>query len=115
MLFRSVAWKKQDIGNDGALGVVVLSLSRGAMSNGIFSKRYRMFWPGMLPPIISVLKGWLYKRNVTCEAQQAIQAAKLRMLNLFPEYEQEISFIFDRYRPHVHDRSYRVCSIDELF
>lgn len=113
--FLRAAWKKQDIGNDGALGAVVLSQGCGAMSNAIFSKRYRMFWPGMLPPIVSVMKGWLYKRNVTGETQKAIQAAKFRMLSLFPEYEREIAFIFERYRPHMHDRGYRVCSIDELF
>lgn len=113
--FIRTAWKKQDIGNDGALGAVVLSQGRGAMSHALFSKRYRMNWPGMLPPIVSVIKGRLYKHNVTGETQQAIQAAKLRMLSLFPEYEREIAFIFERYRPHMHDRDYRVCSIRELF
>lgn len=118
-LFRTsilrAAWKKQDIGNDGALGAIVLGDGRGAMSNSLFSKRYRMVWPGMLPPVVSVVKGWVGKRDVTSEAQRSIDAARLKMLSLFPEYEREITFIFDRYRPHVHDRSYRVCSIDELF
>jgi hypothetical protein len=113
--FLRAAWKKQDIGNDGALGAIVLSDGRGAMSNALFSKRYRMVWPGMLPPVFSVVKGWVGKRDVTSEAQRSIDAARLKMLGLFPEYEREITFIFDRYRPHEHDRSYRVCSIDELF
>lgn len=108
-------WKKQDIGNDGALGAIVLSDGRGAMSNSLFSKRYRMVWPGMLPRVFSVVKGWVAKRDVISEAQRSIDAARLKMLSLFPEYEREIRFIFDRYRPHEHDRSYRVCSIDDLF
>jgi len=109
------AWLVQEISNDGALGAVVLSRGRGAMSNDLFSKRYRTIWPGMLPPIARIAKGWLHKRDVTGEARQAIQAAGLRMLNLFPEYEREIAFIYERYRPYVHDRYYRVCSIRELF
>lgn len=113
--FLRAAWNRQDIGNDGTLGAVVLSLGRGAMSRSLFSKRYRMTWPGMLPPIFSIIKGRVGKRDVTSEAQRAIDAARLKMLGFFPEYEREITFIFDRYRPHVHDRSYRVCSIDELF
>lgn len=109
------AWEVQDIGNDGALGVTVLSLGRGAMSNPIFSKRYQTIWPGMLPSIARIANGWLQKRDVTGEARQAIQTARLRMLSLFPEYEREIVFIYKRYRPYVHDRYYRVCSIGELF
>lgn len=113
--FLRTAWARQDVGNDGTLGAVVLSLGRGAMSKSLFSKRYRMVWPGMLPPLFSIVKGRVGKRDVTSEAQRSIDAARLKMLGLFPEYEREITFIFDRYRPHVHDRSYRVCSIDELF
>lgn len=113
--FLRAAWKRQDISNDGALGAVVLSQGRGALSNAIFSKRYRMTWPGMLPPIVSVIKGWLYQHNVTGEARNAIGVARSRMLSLFPEYEREIASIFERYHPHRHDRDYRVCSIRELF
>lgn len=109
------AWKKQDISNDGALGAIVLSDGRGAVSNSLFSKRYNTVWPGMLPSMFFVVKGLVGKHDATREAQRSIDAARLKMLGLFPEYEQEITFIFDRYRPHVHDRSYRVCSIDELF
>lgn len=113
--FVRAAWMKQDISNDGALGAAILGLGRGAISNAIFSKRYRMLWPGMLPPILSVAKGWLHQRRVTDESMKAIQAARFRMLSLFPEYEREIAFIFERYRPHIHDRDYRVCSIRKLF
>ncbi len=113
--FLRAVWTKQDIGNDGALGAVVLSQGRGAMSNSLFSKRYPLVWPGMLPPIVSIANGWLHKRDVICEAQNAIQAARLRMLSFFPEYEREIAFIFGRYRPYMHDQDYRVCSIAELF
>jgi glycosyltransferase involved in cell wall biosynthesis len=113
--FLRAAWMKQDIGNDGALGAVVLSQGRGAMSNAVFSKRYPLVWPGMLPSTVSVINGWLHKRDVIGETRQAIQAARLRMLSLFPEFEREIVFIFERYRPYVHGRDYRVCSIDLLF
>ena len=113
--FIRTALKRQDIGNDGALGAVVLNCGRGAMSNAIFSKRYQMIWPGMLPPIASIINGWLHKRDVIIETRKAIKMAMLHMLNLFPEYEREIVFIFERYRPYVHDRKYRVCSIRGLF
>lgn len=117
-LFRTTflrdAWNIQDIGNDGTLGAVLLSRGRGTMSNSLFSKRYRYFWPGMLPPGFSLVKGWLGKRDVVSDARRSIDAAKLKMLGLFPEYQREIIFIFDHYRPHVHDRFYRVCDIDEL-
>jgi glycosyltransferase involved in cell wall biosynthesis len=109
------AWKIQDIGNEGALGAVVLSHGRGALSNSLFSKRYRFAWPGMLPPTFSIIKGRIEKRDVTIEAKRSIDAARLKMLDLFPEYEREIAFIFDRYHPYVYDRLYRVCNIDELF
>jgi glycosyltransferase involved in cell wall biosynthesis len=108
------AYSKQDIGNDGLLGAVILSIGRGAVSNSLFSKRYRTIWPGMLPPMIYVFKGWLRKRDVIAEGCQAIQKARQRVLCLFPEYEREISFIFDRYRHFTHDRFYRVCSISEV-
>lgn len=111
--FLRVAWNRQDIQNDGALGVVVLGLGRGIMSNSLFSKRYPVAWPGMLPPILSIINGWTRNRNVTKEAQHSIDAARLKMLSHFPEYEQEIAFIFDRYRPHTFYKSYRVCTIDE--
>lgn len=73
-----------------------------------------MIWPGMLPFVVSILSGWLNKRNVVGETRQAIQAAKLRMLELFPEYRREIAFIFSRYRPYTHNRLYRICSIADL-
>lgn len=112
--FLRAAWSRQDIENDGALGAVVLGLGRGIMSNSLFSKRYRVAWPGMLPPILSIINGWTESRNVTKEAQLSIDAARLKMLCHFPEYEQEIAYIFDRYRPYRLCKCYRVCSIDEM-
>lgn len=113
--FLRAAWKKQDIANDGALGAVVLGLGRGAISNAVFSKRYPMIWPGMLPPMFTVVRGWSRGRDVIGEARKSIEAARVNMVRLFPEYEREITFIFERYRPYGHDRDYRVCSMDELF
>ena len=118
-LFRSdflrAAWATQDIGNDGVLGALVSSRGRGAVSHALFSKRYRLNWPGMVPAVVSIANGWLHGRDVTGETRQAIQAARLRMLGLFPEHQHEITFIFERYRPYSHDRHYRACSIVELF
>lgn len=112
--FIKSALVKQDISNEGALGAILLSYGRGARNSALFSKRYRKVFPGMVPSVAIILNGWLHNRDVVREARQAIQAAKLRMLELFPEYEREISFIFARYRPYSHDRLYRVCSIDDL-
>ncbi|MDO9207221.1 MAG: glycosyltransferase, partial [Sulfuricurvum sp.] len=118
-LFRSdflkTAWRIQNVGHDGALGLVVLSLGRGAMSNSLFSKRYQTVWPGMLPSVVSIAKGWLRGVNIIMKAQKAIETAKLRVLTLFPEFKTEIDYIYGRYHPHTYDRYYRICSIQKLF
>lgn len=113
--FLREAWKTQGISNDGALGAVALSRGRGVVSGALFSKRYRSIWPGMLPASIRILNGWFHNRSVTHEARRAIEAAKVHLLGLFPEFEREIVFIFERYHPHSYDRNFQVCSIRELF
>jgi glycosyltransferase involved in cell wall biosynthesis len=113
--FLMATWEIQDISNEGAMGTLLLSRGRGAVSNSLFSKRYRTIWPGKLQVIINIVLGWLSKQNVTGETRKAIQAARLRALSSFPEYNSEIAFIFERYHPYKHDRCYRVCSIRELF
>jgi glycosyltransferase involved in cell wall biosynthesis len=112
--FLRLAYATQDISNDGALGLVVLSRGRGTLSNAIFSKRYSIIWPGMLFNFFSIFKGWIHKRDIDDEARRAIKAAKLSALKLFPDLEREITFIFDHYHPKVYDRCYRVCAINKL-
>lgn len=108
------AWEIQNVGNDGALGHVILSQGSGALSNSLFSKRYKYAWPGMLPSTMSIINGWIKKRDVISESRSAIAAAKLKMLNQFPEYKSEIVYIFDRYKPFKHDRLYRISDIEEM-
>jgi glycosyltransferase involved in cell wall biosynthesis len=117
-LFRSEflrnAWEVQNVGNDGALGNVILSQGCGALSNSLFSKRYKYAWPGMLPSTMSIISGWVKKRDVNSESQNAIAEAKLKMINQFPEFKNEITFIFDRYQPFKHDSSYQISKIEEV-
>lgn len=106
--FLRVAIKRQDIGNDGALGAVILGLGRGKLLSGaLFSKRYPRIWPGAL----SVFFAWFYK-NRSKEFELAKEAALNRLGVLFPEYMDEIKAIFDRYFPYTHEKCYRICLID---
>lgn len=117
-LFRTQFLKKalsiQIIANEGVLGAVILSLGRGAINNGLFSKRYRRVWPGMAPSILRIFYGWLKGRNITDEALHAISAARINMIKLFPEYTRELNYIFNRYNPYKHDTYYKVCPINEV-
>lgn len=106
--FLKDALKMQNIGNDGALGAVILSLGRGKMLSGaLFSKRYPWLWPGAL----SFIFARLY-RNRSKEFELAKAAALNRLGNLFPEYIDEIESVFEHYFPYSHKRSYRICQID---
>ena len=119
-LFRKKIIKKcckiQDISNDGVLGAVIVGQGRGALSNSLFSKRYRFAWPGMLPSIdFSIFKSRDCNRDRIERTLMAIQAGREKLLGIFPEYGREINYIYDRYQPHKFDRFYRVCSIDKFF
>ncbi len=113
--FLNRALRKQDIGNDGALGVVVLSLGRGMIGHSLFSKRYSLIWPGMLPSIFGIIKGNLYGKDVIDTAQKAIEMAKDKMFLLFPYYRDEIACIYRHYKPYIYDKNYNVCVIDDFF
>src|SRR3989338_2015657 len=109
--FLRAALKIQDIGNDGALGAVILGLGRGKMLSGaLFRKRYPWLWPGAL----SIFSAWFYK-NRSEKFELAKAAALSRLDALFPEYLNEIKMIFDRYQPYTHEKCYRICSIDERY
>jgi len=101
------AIKLRDIGNDGALGAVVLSLGSGRiLSDACFSKRYRYLWPGAL----SILYAWLYKDH-----SNGFDLAKAKGLSeisaLFPEYRSEIEAIFESYKPYSHGKYFQICEI----
>ena len=107
--FLRVAFKIQDIGNDGTLGAVILGLGRGKLlGNTLFRKRYPLLWPGAL----SVLSAWFYK-NRSKEFELAKESALYRLRALFPEYVDDIKMIFDCYHPYTHEKYYRICSIDD--
>lgn len=108
--FLRAALKIQDIGNDGALGAVILGIGRGKILSGaLFRKRYPRLWPGAL----SMLFAWFYK-NRSKEFESAKAAALNRLDTLFPEYLDEIKTIFDHYLPYTHEKCYRICSIDDV-
>lgn len=108
--FLRAALKIQDIGNDGALGAVILGLGRGkVLSGALFRKRYPGLWPGTL----SIFFAWFYK-NHSEKFESAKVAALNRLSALFPEYVDEIKAIFDRYLPYTHEKCYRICSIDDV-
>ena len=108
--FLRAALKIQDIGNDGALGAVILGLGRGkVLSGALFRKRYPGLWPGTL----SIFSAWFYK-NHSEKFESAKVAALNRLSALFPEYVDEIKAIFDRYLPYTHEKCYRICSIDDV-
>lgn len=106
--FLKAAIKIQDIGNDGALGAVILGSGRGKLLSGaLFSKRYPMHWPGALSVMFS-----LFYKNRSKEFDLAKEEALSRLNALFPEYIDEIQVIFDRYLPYTHEKCYRICSIN---
>lgn len=108
--FLRKAMKIQDIGNDGALGGVILSLGRGKVLNTIlFTKRYVKFWPGSLNFIL-----YLFHRNQSKTFNTAKEIALKRLYKLFPDYATEIRKIFIEYRPYSHGKNYQICSIEEF-
>lgn len=112
--FLRKAWAMQDIGNDGVFGAVVISRGRGMVGSAMFSKRYWLFWPGLLTACAGIVVNRLKGHHAVADAQPAIARAAQRLHELFPEYRREIAFIFDRYRPITFNRRYRICSISEL-
>ena len=110
-VFRSEFLKKvsvvQRIGNDGALGGVILSLGRGKVSKaGLFSKRYSTFWPGALNSLHYMLYG-----TQSSEFELAKEIGFNRLYLLFPEYTEDIKMIFNNYQPYSHKKNYQICSV----
>jgi len=98
----------QNIDNDGALGAVLLGLGRGRVLGGaLFNKRYPRLWPSTL----NLFFAWFYK-NYSKEFELAKEASLKRLAVLFPEYMEQIKFVFDQYHPYTHGKGYQICSID---
>ncbi|MDP2246876.1 MAG: glycosyltransferase family 2 protein, partial [Nitrosomonadales bacterium] len=108
------AWVKQNIGNDGLLGAVIVSQGIGAMSNSKFSKRYPTIWPGIFLSVLHLIMGWLKRKNTSDEGRNAIELARSKLLSFFPEYEYEVTAIFQEYHVGWHQHDYKVCNIDKL-
>lgn len=106
--FLRAALKLQDIGNDGALGAVILGMGRGRILNGsLFSKRYHKLWPGALSPVRS-----LFLRNHSTEFKLAKESSFSILKNLFPEYINEIKSIYECYFPSTSHSNYSICQIN---
>lgn len=108
--FLKIALRKQDIGNDGALGAAILGLGRGKLLCGaLFSKRYPVLWPGALSRVIAMIYG-----GHSNDFESAKDAALIRLQALFPEYIEEIKIIFSSYKPYTYGKCYQICPIHEL-
>lgn len=110
--FLQSALDVQDIGNDGVLCAVILGLGRGKIAHSLFSKRYAKIWPGILLLKLGKIKNWVYRKNTSYKAYEAINVAKFRMLDLFPEFTQDILFIYSHYKPYKYNKDYSICSIE---
>ena len=107
--FLKEALKKQDIGNDGALGAVITSMGRGKLLHcTLFKKRYPLFWPGLLSPTFNLF------RRQSEEFNLAKKSALNRMEKLFPEYVAEMRLIFDAYNPYSYNKCYEIIDVDNL-
>ena len=107
--FLRKALKKQDIGNDGALGAVITSMGRGKLLDStLFKKRYPLLWPGLLSPIFRIFKRQSEEFNL------AKTNGLNRMEKLFPEYAAEIRLIFDVYNPYTYGKGYQIADVDNL-
>ncbi len=113
-LFRTTFIKKalgiQDIGNDGALGAVILNLGRGLLLNDWpFSKRYEGSWPGAKKnKFFDFLK--LDKKEFIIAKKSALNLYS----ELFPEYYDDIKYIFVHYREKKHKNQYLICNISNI-
>jgi len=100
----------QDISNDGNLGMVILSLGRGFFHTGIlFYKRYKKLWPGFMRTFYYYFSS---KRIPDFEISK--KQSKIGLLNIFPEYSHEISYVFEKLEMHNCHKFYLICSYEEL-
>jgi glycosyltransferase involved in cell wall biosynthesis len=98
------AFAIQNIVNDGLLGVVILKLGRGKMMRGsLFSKRYRILWPGALDWI----RRFIPQKN-TIIFDEYKNRGELEALLLFPEYEEQIRAASSKFRPYIYKKNFQI-------
>lgn len=110
--FLEAVWEVQNIGNDGAMGAVILSMGRGAVNSARFSKRYAGMWPGRLQGLMGIARATLGGSNPAEQAKHSIDEGRSKLIQLFPGYAAEINYIYDRYRPFNYLSNYQICSIE---
>lgn len=109
--FLRVVWSIQDIGNDGAMGAVIVNKGRGTFNSARFSKRYPGVWPGRLQALIGVIHSVRQKKSAVLQTELAIERAEVRLIELFPLYASEIKKIYSNYKPFSYCAGYRICPI----
>jgi glycosyltransferase involved in cell wall biosynthesis len=110
-LFRSdllrAAYKLQDIGNDGVLSTIILGMTKGiVLDNFRFNKRYQDDWPSLY----TALKRMLITLRID-DFKPYREAGRSKLIGLFPEYSQEIHYIFDRYKQNAYHKGYTICDL----
>jgi len=100
----------QDIGNDGALGALILYFGRGhVLPESPFNKRYENKWPeGISIYLYSLLKKDS-KKFITAR-NKALEIYK----KILPEYIDDIIYIFDHYHDMTYKKNYQICNINTL-
>ncbi len=115
-LFRRDFLKKcldvRDISDDGLLGAVILSQGRGLIADKhyYFNKRYLRLWPGHR---IQIAKNIFNSVNTDMFLSIKHDALK-RLIQTFPEFENEITSIFDNYDELLFLREYQIIDIKSL-
>ncbi len=100
----------QDIGNDGALGAVIVYLGRGhVLSDYPFNKRYENKWPeGKTVNFYNILR----------KDSKRFKTAKRNSLQLYkkllPEYYSAVKYIFEKYHDRTYKRNYQICQINTI-
>lgn len=108
--FILAALEKQDISNDGNLGLVILSNGRGYFYRKIkFYKRYRKIWPGLFRGIIA-----FFSAKTTPEFENSKMIAKKEIIAIMPEYYKEVEFVFQKFTIHNNHIKYKICEYEEL-
>ncbi len=111
--FLKSVYSLQDLNNEGTFGTVALSFGRGVvLKNVLFFKRYPKLWPGAL--------GTLYKldfrkrrdrlNNFNLNKKESFS----KLIELFPEYANEIKIIFDSYKIYTYGKDFKICDIEHM-
>lgn len=112
--FLEKVWAIQNIGNDGAMGAVILSMGRGALNTSRFSKRYEFLWPGRLQILVATAFNTRRKKNALANTLDAISNGRKTLTRLLPEFEAEIDRAYDQYEPYSYQQNYRICALEEV-